>query len=101
MEHRDPAKVASKHYWVVFENERVRVLENRMKPKEKTEVHSHPACLGIFVTGAKLRFTSPDGKTGEASGKAGEVAWFEATTHTTENVGKNEVHSFIVEFKGL
>lgn len=101
MEYRDPVKVASKYYRVVFENERVRVLEGRLKPKDKTAMHSHPASLAMFVTAADVRFTYPDGKAEDVSAKAGEVTWVEPITHISENIGKKDVYAFIVEFKGL
>jgi hypothetical protein len=35
---QDPVQAASQNYKVLFENDRVRVLEYRSKPGEKTEV---------------------------------------------------------------
>ncbi len=99
METKDAVKVSPKYYKVVFENERVRVLENRMKPREKTGMHSHPACVAIVLRGGKFGFTTPTGESQQASLKTGEVAWFDPVSHTTENIGKTDVHSIIVELK--
>ena len=38
----DAVKTDPDKYRVVFENERVRVLEYRDKPGEKTKTHTHP-----------------------------------------------------------
>ena len=41
----DAVKVAPHVYKVALENDRVRVLETRMKPGDKTSMHSHPAVV--------------------------------------------------------
>jgi hypothetical protein len=55
----DAATVAPHVYKVVFENERARVLEVRMKPGESTSIHSHPDYVVYLLSGGKVRFTSP------------------------------------------
>ena len=40
----DAVKVAPNSYKSILENERVRVLEYRGKPGDKTAMHSHPDC---------------------------------------------------------
>ncbi len=40
--HVDPVAMAPHVYKVVFENEKVRVLEATDKPGDKAEMHSHP-----------------------------------------------------------
>ena len=52
----DAVKIAPNAYKVVFENDRVRVLESRMSPGSKSEMHSHPAVVGIGVIAGKYRF---------------------------------------------
>ena len=44
---QDPAKADSDKYKVVLENERVRVLEYRDKPGDKTTMHAHPDFLVV------------------------------------------------------
>jgi hypothetical protein len=39
---QDPLKTDSDKYTIVLENERVRVLEYRDKPGDKTAMHDHP-----------------------------------------------------------
>jgi len=95
----DAIEVAPHAYKVMFENERVRVLENHSKPGETTETHAHPAVVGVAVTGGKFRFTTVDGQPVEAELKPGEVLYMEAVEHATENIGEDEAHVVIVELK--
>ena len=60
---RDPVTFDPDHYKVESENEHVRVLRVRYGPKAKSVMHSHPACVAIFLTDTRCRFTYPDGKT--------------------------------------
>src|SRR5438445_3779166 len=46
----DPVRVDPKHYTVELENEKVRVLRIKYGPREKSEMHGHPALLGIMLT---------------------------------------------------
>ena len=45
----DAVKVAPHAYKVVLENDKVRVLESRMKPGDKTEMHGHPALVAVAM----------------------------------------------------
>ncbi len=39
--------ISPQNYNLMLENDHVRVLEYRSHPSEKSEMHSHPACLFI------------------------------------------------------
>jgi oxalate decarboxylase/phosphoglucose isomerase-like protein (cupin superfamily) len=95
----DATTVAPHVYTAVLENDKVRVLEIRMKPGEKTEMHSHPAAVGIMVQGGKARFTHPDGSVLDMDASAAEPTLQPAVEHSTENIGDTELHGFIVELK--
>jgi quercetin dioxygenase-like cupin family protein len=95
----DAVTIAPHLYKVVLENERVRVLEVRGNPGEKTALHSHPAQVAIGIADSKFRFTSPDGQTMEAELKAGQVMYLDPVEHTTEITGSTEAHAFLVELK--
>ena len=95
----DAAKVAPHVYKVVFENERARVLEVRMKPGESTSIHSHPEYVVYLLSGGKVRFTSPSGESGEVELPAGASMWRKAEEHATENIGTTEVHALFFEPK--
>ena len=95
----DAVTVAPHIYKVVLENDRVRVLEVRGRPGDRTEMHSHPANVAIAITGGKYRFTSPDGRAVEAELKAGQAMYFDAVEHAGEFTGDGESHAVLVELK--
>jgi len=98
--HADPVKVDSKHYTVELENEKVRVLRIKYGPREKSEMHRHPALVAIMITDCHARFTYPDGKTEEIVAKAGDVRPFPAFEHLPENLSDKPFEVIGVELKG-
>jgi len=96
---QDPAKVAPDHYTVIFENERVRVLDSHSKPGETVAMHSHPTTLVYFFTSGKAKFTGSDGMATEVEGTAGQVLWLGPTAHAVTNTGTTEVHVLVIEFR--
>ncbi len=80
-------------------DDRVRVLESRMKPGQKTDMHSHPALVAIGISDGKYNFTLPDGGTAEVELKAGEAIFADAVEHATENLGSSEGCAILVELK--
>ena len=97
---QDPVKVDSKHYTVISENAQVRILRAHYGPHEKSVMHSHPAGVAVYLTDSKARFTFPDGKTKDASGKAGDALYTPAITHLPENTGDTAFDVIVVEIKG-
>jgi quercetin dioxygenase-like cupin family protein len=95
----DAVKVAPHAYKVLLENDRVRVLESRMKPGDRTEMHSHPALVAYAIQDGRFKFTFPDGASEEIELQAGQVIFSDAVTHSTENVGTTEGHVILVELK--
>ena len=95
----DPVKLDPGRYKVLFENERVRVLEMRDRPGDVTVMHSHPQHLVYVFSAARRKFTFPDGTTKAADVKAGQVLWGEALTHAEQNVGAADTHVLIVELR--
>jgi hypothetical protein len=98
---QDPVKTDSDKYKVVFENDRVRVLEYRDKPGDKTTMHTHPDFLVVTRSAFKRRLTLPGGKTAVREFKAGEVMWTDAQSHIGENIGDTDTDVLIVELKEL
>jgi quercetin dioxygenase-like cupin family protein len=96
---QDVVQVAPQQYKVLLDNERVRVIEYQSKPGEKAGMHAHPASVAYFLSPAKLKFTSPDGKIAEVEVKAGQATWQDPDTHTTENAGTTNAHALIIELK--
>ena len=96
---QDPAVVQSRTVKVKFENEKVRVLEAELSLGTKEAMHSHPAGVVYVLSGAKLRFTYPDGRTEEKAAATGETIWRESTTHAVENIGDTEAHAIAIDLK--
>ncbi len=95
---QDPAKTDQDKYKVVFENDRVRVLEYRDNPGEITTKHHHPDAVTISLTefDRKLHLTD---KEVVVHKKAGEVGWQPAQEHIGENIGSTHTHVILVELK--
>ena len=89
----------SQRLMVKFENDRVRVLELRLKPGEGEGFHSHPQYLLYAITNYRVKNTAADGTSKIFERKAGDIFWSEPITHKGENVGDTEVHALIVELK--
>jgi len=92
--------LAPQTYKLLFENERVRVIEEQLKPGEKEPMHSHPyGVFACFLTDAHIRTSFPDGNTSEDFKKAGNTVWRDPVTHAGENIGKAEIHEIMIEPK--
>ncbi len=96
----DPVAVDPKHYTVEVENEKVRVLRIKYGPREKSQMHSHPALVSIMITDCHVRFTYPDGKSEEINAKAGAVRHFPAFEHLPENLSDKPFEVIGVELRG-
>jgi beta-alanine degradation protein BauB len=84
---------------VLFEDERVRVVETRMKPGEKNEMKMRGDRVNVSINPAKQRVHYPDGKKEDFDLKAGSVRFNKAGTSSTENIGNTETHTVIVNLK--
>ena len=96
---QDPVKVAPNAFKVLLENDRVRVLEIRLKPGRKLPMHTHPPYLVYALTPHKVRVTFRGGNKKEVKIKAGEVLWSDGVSHAVENIGTTEAHVLNIEFK--
>lgn len=96
---QNPVDVAPTMYTVVFENDRVRVMEFVIKAGEKIGTHSHPDHFAYVVNAGKIKISKPDGSSGTLELKAGTVLWIDAETHRGENVGKTTIKLVITELK--
>ena len=96
---QDPVMLSPQYYTVKADNERVRVLEYRLKPGQKEAMHSHPACVIYFFAPANLRVTLGDGKITESFVTEGEVVVRDPLAHALENIGNTELHVLLVELK--
>lgn len=94
----DPATTDADHYSVIFENDRVRVLEYRDLPGERTTMHRHPDSVMYTLSGFRRRISS-GGRQVEVDLPAGQVRWVGAQEHAGENIGDTQTHSIFVELK--
>ena len=95
----DPTVTDPDKYRVVFENDRVRVLEYRDSPGQRTSPHDHPDSVMITMSGFERRLVDAEGNAREATLEPGEVRWLGAQTHSGENTGETPTHVFFVELK--
>ncbi len=95
----DAVSVAPNLYKVLFENDRVRILEVRYGPGVKSEMHSHPDLAVVALTPLKAKFTLGDGQTVDIELQAGESTFVPAQDHTVENTNTSELHAILVELK--
>jgi quercetin dioxygenase-like cupin family protein len=94
----DSVKVAPDVYAVLFENEKVRVLEVEMGEGSATEMHTHPDTLIYIISGGKVTFTHPSGEVVDLETADGETVWMEATEHATQHVS-GAIHALLIEPK--
>lgn len=94
----DPAVSNPEHYTVVFENDRVRVLEYTDAPGDRTTPHQHPDSLMYTLSSFRRRLVSGDASR-EVEMTAGTVGWLPAQEHHGENIGDTPTHVIFVELK--
>jgi len=95
----EPTVTDPDKYSVVFENERVRVLEYRDGPGQRTSPHEHPDSVMVTLSAFGRRLIGASGESREVELAAGEVRWLDAQTHSGENIGETPTHVLFVELK--
>jgi len=104
----DAVHAAPEHHRVVFENERVRIMELRVQPGDVVPVHTHRwATVNYVVRMSDFLSLDADGnikldtRTGQFGGREGEAFYLPPfpPLHSVENVGDCELHGITVEFK--
>ena len=94
----DPVCTDPDKYTVIFENDRVRVLEYRDLPGGQTHPQQHPDSVMYTLSGLRLRL--PAGQGGrEVAMEPGHAYWLPAQTHAGENTGATPTHVLFVELK--
>lgn len=95
---QDPTTTDPQLYRVVFENERVRVLEYRDKPGDSTHPHRHPDSVMVTLSSFRRRI-SAGGRQVDVDLSEGQVRWLGAQEHSGENTGTTDTHTIFVELK--
>ncbi len=94
----DPTLTNPQHYAVVFENDRVRVLEYTDVPGDVTTVHAHPDSVMVTLSSFRRRLHLGDQQR-DVELEAGRAHWVPAQQHYGHNIGDTETHSIFVELK--
>ena len=95
----DPVMSNPDYYKVIFENDRVRVLEYTDQPGVKTTPHQHPDSVMYTLSSFRRRLSSGDGHR-DVDLAAGVTGWLPAQQHHGENIGDTPTHVIFVELKG-
>ena len=95
----DPTQTDPDKYKVVFENDRVRVLEYRDEPGQRTSPHDHPDSVMVTLSDFDRRLIGSDGEGRDVTLERGLVRWLDAQTHSGENIGATPTHVLFVELK--
>jgi hypothetical protein len=96
----DPVSAYPDNYTVLFEDERVRVLDFRLARGASEAFHRHPPNVAVFLGEFKIRFRLPDGKTALREAHVGDVGYSsEAVIHSPTNIGDTDAHGILIEFK--
>ncbi|BCY10502.1 cytoplasmic protein [Actinoplanes sp. L3-i22] len=94
----DPTVTDPELYSVVFENDRVRVLEYRDLPGDRTHPHRHPDTVMVTLSAFRRRVSDGD-RAVDVEMPAGVVRWVGAQEHSGHNVGDSPTHGIFVELK--
>jgi hypothetical protein len=94
----DPTVSNPTLYRTIFENDRVRVLEYRDQPGDRTTPHSHPDSVMYTLSSFRRRLSS-GGRVVDVELEAGLSRWLNAQEHAGENIGQTETHAIFVELK--
>src|SRR3954462_6323550 len=86
----DPAETNPSLYKVVFENDRVRVLEYLDRPGDRTTPHEHPDSVMHTLSSFRRRLYAADGSTRDVEIEAGTTGWLLAQRHAGHNIGDTE-----------
>ena len=95
----DPTITDPDKYKVVFENDRVRVLEYRDEPGQRTSPHEHPDSIMHTLSSFERRLIGGGGESRDVTLAQGETRWLDAQTHSGENIGNTPSHVIFVELK--
>jgi beta-alanine degradation protein BauB len=94
----DPTVTDPDFYRVLFENDRVRVLEYRDQPGDQTQPHRHPDSVMLTLSSFRGRLFR-DSRQVDVGLQAGQVRWLDAQEHAGHNIGDTGSHAIFVELK--
>ncbi len=77
-------RAATESTRVIFEKDKVRVVELVVKKGTKADMHTHPAYFVYAVTEFAYNSTSPEGKRLAHGLKPSQVNWSDGESHSVE-----------------
>lgn len=84
---------------ILYEGERFRVIEGRLRPGDTRDRHTHNQRLIIYINGTRLR-QWPEGEPERmVDFIADNISFSEPATHAFENVGDESVRNIVIELK--
>jgi hypothetical protein len=95
---QDPVVTNAAHYTVMFENDRVRVLEYTDVPGDATTDHRHPDSVMVTLSSFRRLLLHGDQQR-EVQIPAGTASWLPAQEHRGVNIGDTGTHTIFVELK--
>lgn len=94
----DPVETNPRHYSVVFENDRVRVLKYHDEPGTLTLPHDHPDSVMITMSSFRRELIQGEHRA-EVDIPTGRAMWLAAQSHAGHNIGTTDTDVFFVELK--
>ena len=107
MQALDAMLAAPDHHEMLLENDKVRVLDTRLAPGERTPIHTHswPAALYVMSWSDFLRRDADgnvivDSRSWDRRPALGEALWLPPLPpHSVENIGTADLRLIAVELK--
>lgn len=93
----DPVTTNPEPYHVIFENERVRVLEYKDRPGDRTTPHDHPDSVMYTLSSFRRRLYGGDEQR-DVSISASTAAWL-LPSATLVTIGDTPTHVIFVELR--
>ncbi len=96
----DPLIVCKDTQKLIFENQFVRVVDDRIPAGGGEPLHRHRHGVVIYLTDYKVEQTSmPGHKVSRSERKFGSATWSEAVVHEVKNIGDTPSHAIRIELK--
>jgi hypothetical protein len=96
---QDPVQLNPEMFKVLLEDERVRVIDDRVPAGAKVAMHSHGEYVVYPLTSYTMKFTFPDGTSRVVEVQQGTPRHVKGIVHAEENIGTTEAHAVLIELK--
>jgi hypothetical protein len=96
---QDPVQLNPEMFKILLEDERVRVIDDRVPAGAKVAMHSHGEYVVYPLSSYTMRFTFPDGTTRVVEVQQGTPRHVKGIVHAEENIGTTEAHAVLIELK--